>query len=265
MANAPLLEIKNYRKHQHYHKRGAPWIKLYASILADAAFIQMPEAAQSQLMKLWVLASQLGHPLPNNPRLLAGKIGTTGKFHIATLIENGFLIPCEKALEEREQNASIGLAENGDDASALLRPRPHSRESNSGELRVETITIEPRVVFCAAANRGLAEHPTRPQTIPLLIWSSGKTLEATDEILAAGVPIDFAESAIYEAAKSHVAEGKINSLKYFIQPTLQAWKQHTSTGEMSASTPRPLNRNPRRQSPGEDSYAAGRAAFEIVS
>jgi hypothetical protein len=66
-----FLAVKGFRKFQHYRDRDPVWIKLYTNLLIDAAFLQLPEAAQAQLMKLWILASQLGNPLPNNPKLLA--------------------------------------------------------------------------------------------------------------------------------------------------------------------------------------------------
>lgn len=110
----PFLAVKDFAKHQHYRDRRPPWIKLYASILTDATFLQLPEAAQAQLVKLWVLASQFGDPLPNNPRLLAGKIGCTGKFHLAVLIASGFLIPTENP-------ASGPLANVEDSASPSVR------------------------------------------------------------------------------------------------------------------------------------------------
>jgi len=142
-----FLAIKNYRKHQHYHKRGAPWIKLYAATLTDAAFVQLPEAAQAQLMKLWLLASQFGHPLPNNPKLLAGKIGTTGKFHLAALVDAGFLIPCNEEpremLAENANDASNDLAENDSSASASRRVPALARELEI-ELENRTTSSAPR-------------------------------------------------------------------------------------------------------------------------
>lgn len=134
-----FLAIKSYWTHQHYHKRGAPWIKLYASVLADATFVQMPEAAQAQLMKLWVLASQFGHPLPNKPKLLAGKIGTTGKFHLATLIDAGFIIPCD---ENASKDASNSLAESSSCSTEIEGEREEELEKtllprNAGEAEAE--------------------------------------------------------------------------------------------------------------------------------
>lgn len=144
-----FLAIKGYWTHQHYHKRGAPWIKLYASVLSDASFIQLPETAQAQLMKLWIITSQLGHPLPNNPKLLAGKIGAMGKFHLASLIAAGFVIPCEtedeaaiaagrknasKLLDDSAQNAIDPSREIEGEVEKHLLPRDAAEFAAEAEL-----------------------------------------------------------------------------------------------------------------------------------
>ncbi len=128
-----FLAVKDWRKHQHYGKRRPPWIKLYANLLTDATFSSLPEVAQAQLMKLWILASQFGHPLPNNPKLLAGKIGVSGRFHLASLIDSGFLIPCE-------QDAREMLAKSEQDATPLST---ENREQSS-EIETTTTQQQPR-------------------------------------------------------------------------------------------------------------------------
>jgi hypothetical protein len=130
-----FLVIKKFREFQHYHTRGAPWIKLYGRLLEDAAFLSLSEAAQAQLMKLWLLASQIGHPLPNRPKLLAGKIGATGRFHLQAILEAGFLIECE-------ESASIGASADASktastDASADASPT-HARVPERREVRGES-------------------------------------------------------------------------------------------------------------------------------
>ena len=87
----PLLEIKDWKRHQHYNDARPPWIKLYGALLDDAGFLGLPDAAQLQLIKLWLLASRMGHPLPNDPRLLAGKIGCRGKFNLSAILAAGFV------------------------------------------------------------------------------------------------------------------------------------------------------------------------------
>lgn len=119
----PYIEIKDWRTHQHYGQRRPPWIKLYTRLLDDPSFMALAEVAQAQLVKLWILAAAMGHPLPNDPKFLAGKIGVRARFHLDALLDSGLLIPCY-------QNASIVLAEDEENA------RPLSTENR--EQRTET-------------------------------------------------------------------------------------------------------------------------------
>lgn len=124
---ALFLEIKDWRTHQHYGKRNPPWIKLYTRLLDDATFMALPDAAQLQLVKLWILAAKMGHPLPNDPRLLAGKIGCRGKLQLDALIASGFVSRCY-------QNASEVLAK------PLQEFAPLSTENR--EQRTESVVKE---------------------------------------------------------------------------------------------------------------------------
>lgn len=175
MSSPSFLAIKHWWRYQHYHTaRGAPWIKLYASLLTDPQFIQMPEVAQAQLMKLWLLASQLGHPLPNNPRLLAGQIAVSGRFYLTTLIELGFLKPmatreeCEQfasiasdsGKQDASESASKDIADVGDNASAS-RTRARGR-AERGEKELEGRT-ELTPLSCADAESAVAERLTSDQ------------------------------------------------------------------------------------------------------
>lgn len=92
--------------------------------------------------------------------------------------------------------------------------------------------------WTAALNRGLADHPKRPQPIPRIIASNGRTLEATEELLAAGVSVPFGESALYTLAKEHSAERPITSMKYFVAAVTELWKQEKER-VAAASTPTP--------------------------
>lgn len=168
------LAIKNFALYQHYRNRNPPWIKLYGDVLSDAAFLQMPEAAQAQLVKLWILASQLGHPLPNNPKLLAGRIGTTGRFHLAVMIAAGFIIPCE-------QGASELLDSGYQDAQAL---------DERGELEKE-LSVSPAIGLGESllAQR-LATDADRVALAAIVVRSSSKAacLASLDAMLTGNDP-----------------------------------------------------------------------------
>jgi hypothetical protein len=91
---------------------------------------------------------------------------------------------------------------------------------------------------CAvAANQGLSEHPERPQLIAAIIGTNASTLEAAEEIIAAGVPLEFAKADIYGQAKSHKAD-KVSSLRYFVRGVIRAWERHGAT-ETATSSSRP--------------------------
>lgn len=85
------------------------------------------------------------------------------------------------------------------------------------------------------ANQGLAEHPTRPQLIARVIATSGSSHEAAEQMLAAGVPIEFAESEVYRLAKTHKAEGWLSTLNYFPKGVVRAWEQQRATVDASAT------------------------------
>lgn len=111
------LAVKDWKKHQHYKDDRPAWIKLYGALLDDAAFLSLPELAQLQLVKIWLLASRMGHPLPNDPKLLSGKIGCRGKFYLADLLGSGFLVytdsreSIEESLEFSEsQSVSVSCS-----------------------------------------------------------------------------------------------------------------------------------------------------------
>ena len=91
--------------------------------------------------------------------------------------------------------------------------------------------------FVAAANKGLAEHPSRPQAIPRIMASSGRSHEATQIILSAEIPLEFAEAEIYRLAKSHNADGQVTSLKYFVGGVCRAWEQEGAATAAGQSKP----------------------------
>jgi hypothetical protein len=124
----PYLEIKDWSKHQHYKDRRPPWIKLYGALLDDPDFLVLAEPAQAQLMKLWLLASRMGHPLPNDPEMLARKVNTK-RLLLPALLASGFVKFCY-------QDASAPLAEPVQEFRPLStenRERDREQVYNQGE------------------------------------------------------------------------------------------------------------------------------------
>lgn len=129
---------------------------------------------------------------------------------------------------------------NGDPTPATATAVATAKEL---QQPVVVIAADAGILLSVAANAGLAEHPTRPQPIARVIGTSGRTLEATEAIIAAGVPIPFAEQAIREIARTHTADGAITSLKYFVDGTVRAWQQHQAGATNGANAAR--RRRPR--------------------
>lgn len=103
----------------------------------------------------------------------------------------------------------------------------------TGDLRPLTTDqiASAAIKFAVAANAGLAEHPQRPQPIPRIISTGGRTIDAAGSILAAGVPVPFAESALYTLGKGHTSDRPIMTLKYFVAAVIRLWEQE---GERAA-------------------------------
>jgi hypothetical protein len=255
MSSHRYLAVRNFRRFQHYRDRNPVWIKLYTGLLLDPDFLQLHEVAQAQLVKLWVVRAQFGKPLPYDVKLLSGKIAARGKFHLQALIDSGFIVPTdhpdavEDAAEDTPDSASNPASkdasnpastEPGSEASGSVRAPARSRESESRELETELSLPPARVRLCAAANRGLEEHPTHSQKEPRVLPNSGSTSQAMEAIVRHGVPIEFAESAIYEIAKNHSADGQITSLKYFVAGVKRRWDQRNASSDARSSRPRKL-------------------------
>src|SRR5262245_49060467 len=136
------LAVKNFREFQHYKDRNPPWIKLHRSILTDPAFLFLSEVAQAQLMKLWVLASQAGNPLPDDEKFLARSIGTK-RLRLEEIVGAGFLIPVENASATlaaptpvASKRASTPLAHDASNPLADHHARASAR-SREGEAEGE--------------------------------------------------------------------------------------------------------------------------------
>lgn len=122
---------------------------------------------------------------------------------------------------------------------ARARSRAGSRELEIEpelELDQELLSSAARL-FSVAANRGLAEHPERPQLIPRIIATDGRTHSAAVAMLKAGVEPSFAERRIYERAKTHTAEGEITSLRYFEAAIVRDWRARQAGDEAGSWSP----------------------------
>jgi uncharacterized protein YdaU (DUF1376 family) len=132
---------------------------------------------------------------------------------------------------QSDRNADASTPQYGNDATTT------STSSLPGETKASGISDarDPALVLVIAANKGLADHPTRPQRIPRIIATQPASRDASDAILQAGVPTAFAESQVYALARSHNADSEIRSLRYFVPATIRAWQQQLAADEAARS------------------------------
>jgi len=122
-----------------------------------------------------------------------------------------------------------------------LGPRTEDQGSS------DQVLVSPAIVLASAANRGLAEHPSKPQPLPRITWSQGSTVEAVTDLETAGVPVWFAESKIYELARSHRSDSAIRSLRYFVDATVRAWQEYRAAQQVAnTSAPQIIPGGPRK-------------------
>lgn len=131
-----FLAVKNFEKFQHYRDRAPTWIKLYRSLLDDYAFMGLPEAARSQLMLLWILASVYENLIPNDVAFLKRRLGVKSRLHLDTLTEAGFLYLTER---HASTDASESVAKPYQPASPrALAERREETEGYKAETETET-------------------------------------------------------------------------------------------------------------------------------
>lgn len=139
-----------------------------------------------------------------------------------------------------------------DDTAAAQSSRESSRESRESLARLSRSDLVPRtgdhgprteeVVVAARAlsvraNQGLADHASRPQPIPRIIATSARSHAAAERILGAGVPLAFAEHAVYTLAKHHNADGEVKSLTYFADAVIRRWQEHAAAAATQGERP----------------------------
>ena len=140
----PKLYVKNWHTFQHYKDRNPPWIKLHRSILNDSDFISMPEGAQYELIRVWILAASGSGAVPRRLGLLRQMTGLRRVRYLDLLIQKGFL----------SENASV-----------LLAPCKHSARP---ETETETYKEEKRQKTPPTPSRG--DEFELPSWIPIEAW-----------------------------------------------------------------------------------------------
>lgn len=129
------LRVKNWEKFQHYKKRDPPWIKLHRSILSDPDFVSMPESAQYELVRVWLLASSRQGVVSSRQDLVRKMSGLRRLRYWKLFIKRGFLFEdasilqahCKQdAIAEREAYKEEGETETEKDVRRSVRKKRES-------------------------------------------------------------------------------------------------------------------------------------------
>lgn len=118
-TQAKFLQIRDYRKTQHYRERRPPWVKLHGELLEDYEFQQLPDATKFHAIALTWLASRTENKIPNDPQWVASKIGAHEPVNLEALVRFKFLEPWQPRLTEPAQGEQMPLppAEMADESA----------------------------------------------------------------------------------------------------------------------------------------------------
>jgi len=155
------LKIKNWEDFQHYKDRNPPWIKLHRTLLTDYEFNCLQDASKLHLMLIWLLASQTGNRIPNDPRYLQHAMHLDSPPNLKELIDKGFLVmeqDASKPLAEGYQAAMLET-ETEAEAEADITPPPAAKAGKPPKKRFKPPTVSEVSEYCESRNNGIdAEH-----------------------------------------------------------------------------------------------------------
>lgn len=266
---ATHLVVKNFERFQHYRDRNPPWIKLYGDVLVDLQFVQLPEVAQAQLIKLWILASQFGHPLPNDPKLLAGKIAAKGRFYLPEMIAAGFIIPTDFASNGGDPALAGALAKSSENATPSVRARFQSSELEAADdaLTAAEFSECSPVALAVWANRAVTER-WREQPSP---YTPASAVQLSDVLISGKADPALVRLSIYRQCRESKRALPPRAVNYFrpgIEDDLAAAKARAAvitSGEQPPSSnghpPARTRARAKTETAGDRSYADADAAF----
>lgn len=139
-----FYKIKNWAEFQHYKDRNPPWIKLHRALLDDVRFMRLTDLQRGHLMMIWIVASQNGGTIPDDPKFVQARIGASRPVDLKVFEDAGFLLPDHDAsdtLAPRKQDASTMLATRLQLATVNPRLEEERREE---EIRAASAASPPR-------------------------------------------------------------------------------------------------------------------------
>lgn len=90
-----FLRVNNLSKYQHYEAKNPAWVKLYASVLDDYDFAQLPDESKYHAIALIPLASRIENHVPDDSVWVGQKISARSDVDLALLVSIGFLGVCD--------------------------------------------------------------------------------------------------------------------------------------------------------------------------
>lgn len=120
----------------------------------------------------------------------------------------------------------------GGDAEPPRRPAPRPAEPALAGTAIGD-PARSAIAFCAAINRGIRD--THGESCTPLRYPA--QLEATERILAAGVPTGWAADWLYRRAAASSADNVPRSLRYLADAVIQAWRDEQLRADAAAFTP----------------------------
>lgn len=87
--------MNNLSKYQHYEAKNPAWVKLYASVLDDYDFAQLPDESKYHAIALIPLASRIENHVPDDSVWVGQKISAKSSVDLALLVSIGFLRVCD--------------------------------------------------------------------------------------------------------------------------------------------------------------------------
>lgn len=190
-------------------------------------------------------------PLGERPVVAAFRARYQEWFALSCELPEGFVRPVANCSVQHEQKptsrtntASIDSPLNGsgmgiDRVSDNKKQKTEdgiqdTKTSSSANAHDRSETIRSLIT---AMNKGMAENPELHHPSPVVL-THGNSVQAAADILNAGVPADFARSAIHERARAYRPSGRsrqINTLAYLAPAVIDAWEKQQANSEASSA------------------------------
>lgn len=166
--------IKNFERFQHYKHRSPRWIKLYYSLLDDDAFMTLDEVQQCRLIKLFLVASQVGNHINCDPKYLQKVLRINEMVDLTPLIDAGFVL----AKCYRKPSKMLAQSRVEESRVDIYSPRA-SKQGLNGHAKLSVV--------------GRSPDPTRQEAEHLLEFLNTKTGKGFKPKTRSGTPTQAIE------------------------------------------------------------------------